>query len=664
MTLRDLYPLKPGDRRTDPVVATYSYVDEDGNLLYQVQRTVNKRFMQRRPDPQAPSKWVYNLDGTRRVLYRLPLVIQAVREGQRVWVVEGEKDVHTLESLGQVATCNPGGAGKWRDEYAEALRGAHVTVVADRDKQGANGKIAGIDHARVVARSLLAAGCMVDLVGPAIGKDITDHVTAGVALDETLFVPIDGGISPSQAAGGQAEPIGDTPENGGPAPVYVPEEAVGKRLRHIPASHFDMKAAKWVWQDRMPRGEICLIAGREGIGKSTFLAWLAAQITRGTLPGEYYGQPRAVLYSAAEDSWSYTIVPRMHAAGADLDLVYRVDVEQPELGTVEKLILPNHVSLLPDTARDLKAAILMCDPIVSNLSEKLNPNHARELRMALEPLRDAAEKAGIAVAGLAHFNKTRDTDASSMITGSRAWVEVSRAVLAIAQDDRAESGQGVVQVVSQIKNNLGRLDLPSMEYQIANHEITLDNGEDIKVGRLEWLEGASLTHAEEILQRRPGPRPDRSGMARTTAAVLDFLDDQPMAVSPRQIADALPNIVNHANARQLLNRLAARGEIERVGTGLYQAVGLSQSPRAREHAHAPTRAGGPPAVTSHHTHKIRGGGGSDVVTAVTCDSDSRGGRGGGVTAAVGSIGSCRLCHGPMEIVYEGQTVHPLCEEQV
>jgi hypothetical protein len=46
----------------------------------------------------------------------------------------------------------------------------------------------------------------------------------------------------------------------------------------------------------------------------------------GVLPGEYLGQSKAVLVAASEDSWEHTIVPRLMAAGADLDLVYRVEV--------------------------------------------------------------------------------------------------------------------------------------------------------------------------------------------------------------------------------------------------------------------------------------------------------------------------------------------------
>jgi len=87
---------------------------------------------------------MWKLGETRRVLYRLPQVIEAVKAGKTIYIPEGEKDVHAIEQAGGVATCNPGGAGKWKREYAESLRGAQVVVVADKDTPGRK-------HARDVA---------------------------------------------------------------------------------------------------------------------------------------------------------------------------------------------------------------------------------------------------------------------------------------------------------------------------------------------------------------------------------------------------------------------------------------------------------------------------------------------------------------------------------
>lgn len=111
------------------------------------------------------------------------------------------------------------------------------------------------------------------------------------------------------------------------------EPGISRRLVLTAASQITPKPVLWGWEDRMPAGHLSLIPGREGIGKSLFLIWLTAQITRGMLPGIYHGTPRPVFYCATEDSWQHTIVPRLIAAGADLTKVYRIDVEFVEAPT-------------------------------------------------------------------------------------------------------------------------------------------------------------------------------------------------------------------------------------------------------------------------------------------------------------------------------------------
>ena len=107
------HPMKNSPAR---ITKTYDYTDVEGDLLFQVVRFDPKDFRQRRPDGKGG--WIWNLKGVQRVLYRLPEISKAVRAGRTIYIVEGEKDVESLEKLGFAATCNPMGAGKWIDEYS------------------------------------------------------------------------------------------------------------------------------------------------------------------------------------------------------------------------------------------------------------------------------------------------------------------------------------------------------------------------------------------------------------------------------------------------------------------------------------------------------------------------------------------------------------------
>jgi hypothetical protein len=147
------------------IKAIYDYTDERGNLLFQVVRFEPKDFSQRRPDGRGG--WVWKTAGVRRVLYRLPDVRRAVADGKRVYIAEGEKDVESLVGLGFFATTNPGGAGKWRAEFAEALRGARVVIVPDSDEPGRR-------HAEQIAASLHGVAKTVKVVNVPAGKDVTE----------------------------------------------------------------------------------------------------------------------------------------------------------------------------------------------------------------------------------------------------------------------------------------------------------------------------------------------------------------------------------------------------------------------------------------------------------------------------------------------------------
>src|SRR5215472_1886296 len=105
-------------------------------------------------------------------------------------------------------------------------------------------------------------------------------------------------------------------------PWEIEDRPEGRRLELVPASSIKVKPVHWLWKNRVPLGELTLLAGREGIGKSAIAYTLAAWITTGTMKGKYLGEPRAVVVAATEDSWEHTIVPRLMAAGANLDLVY------------------------------------------------------------------------------------------------------------------------------------------------------------------------------------------------------------------------------------------------------------------------------------------------------------------------------------------------------
>jgi hypothetical protein len=165
---------KDRDASAKAITATYPYVDEQRRLLFEVVRFEPKSFRQRKPDGNGG--WTWKLDGVRRVLFQLPEVIKAVTNDHPVFIVEGEKDVLSLNKANVVATTNPGGAGKWRPEYSEHLRDADVILVPDADNKGH-------EHVQAVGLALQGVARRVRvLVLPA--KDASEWLAAGHTREE------------------------------------------------------------------------------------------------------------------------------------------------------------------------------------------------------------------------------------------------------------------------------------------------------------------------------------------------------------------------------------------------------------------------------------------------------------------------------------------------
>jgi DNA primase len=162
------------------VTATFEYQDENGAVVYVIERVEyrtatngsflakggkhKKTFRQRRPDPDHPSEWIWNVGGVAKIPYRLPELIEAVAAGHPIYIPEGEGKVDALREIGIAATCNPGGAGKWLPEFNQYLRGADVVLLPDNDEPGwkhindIGASLAGIaGRVRVLALPNLAA---------------------------------------------------------------------------------------------------------------------------------------------------------------------------------------------------------------------------------------------------------------------------------------------------------------------------------------------------------------------------------------------------------------------------------------------------------------------------------------------------------------------------
>ena len=223
-----------------------------------------------------------------------------------------------------------------------------------------------------------------------------------------------------------------------------------RRLLLPKASEVTPRSPRWVWADRLPQGHASVLAGPTGIGKSTLACGLAAQATRGTLPGDLEGTPVEVALISAEDDESTTIVPRLAAARADLDRV-----RLPRFEDDGPSGFPSDGAALVAGLAAEGISILVIDTGPSFLDAVISSNNEQDVRAALGPLVAAGRDHGLTTIVLLHVT-TKATKAAGLgrILGSTAWVAFPRSVLLLdAADSDDETNPG--RVLSHLKSNLG-----------------------------------------------------------------------------------------------------------------------------------------------------------------------------------------------------------------
>jgi hypothetical protein len=417
MSMGDLYPAARTNghhpARGGRIVVTYDYTDSAGTLVYQVCRFEPKDFRCRRPDGQGG--WTWKLTGITPLLYRL----SALAEAPRVWVVEGEKDADALAALGLAATCNHGGAGKWREEHTAALVAVavpEVVVIPDNDDPGRA-------HAQAVARSCAAAGLAVKVValdGVPEKGDVSDWLAAGHAEHE-LFI-----------LAAAAAPIAED------GPVL-------RRLSEIEAA-----PVVWTWRNRIARGKLTLLVGEVAAGKTSITLDYIARRTRGLpWPDGEVAPVGDVLLLASEDGIADTIRPGVDRQGGNPSRVHILDGVRVK-GAPLAFTFERDLTAFDAAIARTHAGAAIISPLSAYLGSKDSYKDA-EVRGLLTPLAALAERRGVELLAIMHLTKGQTTRLIHRVQGSVAFVAQARVVLVVGEDPNVAGRRLMV----ANKNNLG-----------------------------------------------------------------------------------------------------------------------------------------------------------------------------------------------------------------
>jgi len=486
-------------------VAAYDYTTAAGELLFQVVRMEPKDFRQRRPDGNGG--WIDNMNGTQRILYRLPELL-AADAADVVFIVEGEKDVETAERLGIVATCNPGGAGKWSTLADDkVLEGRLVCIIADADDPGRK-------HAADVAERLFGRVELLRVIELPDAKDLTawteqcDCRTELELVDELHRLVAD-------------------------APDWEPADRIFYSYDELCAAFPD--PAEPVIDGLLRRGEVATIVGASKSWKS----WLALQLAVQSLQGGdflgWYVRPSRTMVFDFELSGGI-LRHRIDMVSDALDLVAGRRKMQTAVARGKPWI---NIDVLPNLLRRWQLDLLILDPTYRLYGEHFDENSNADMARLYADLQALAEEHQAAVVVVHHLSKGSQFLKSTIDLGAGAGAMARSADVHLGIRDHEEDQCAVVEGVVRSFKGFEPFAIR------RQHPI--------------WIKDGSLDPAK---LRKPGPKESKEAAITPLDFAIQHVGTKRKSRS--EILMATKGKIARNAALDLLNCAVAEGFLKRV----------------------------------------------------------------------------------------------------
>jgi putative DNA primase/helicase len=438
---------------------TYKYRDESGKPLYVVERGAGKLFKQRRADG-AP-----NLDGVRRVPYRLPELRAAIADGKAIVVVEGEKDVCNLVKQGYAATTNSGGSSfRWPQEWSAHFAGARkIVVIADCDTPG---RKAASERA-----ALLSTICNDVRI-----LDLDPKRSDGFDASDLL-------------KGDGADVLAKAIES---APRFDKERS-GRIVRLVAADTIAPAETEYIVRPYIPRGEATWLEGVTKTGKTMLALDIIARITTGRpfVNGEPI-ERASVAVITCEDDPARTLVPRLIAAGADRKRVSFIHATENGEGRQVSFLadLPAIESSL--TGQDV--SLVFVDGTFGILGVRDATSYTEAYEKML-PFVTMVRKLNVGALIVRHVRKSAGSALDKGI-GSVGFGALGRSTLSVALDPDDETRR----IFAHAGNNVGPIG-DSYAFTIADVAIPCFTH---PVGRAVWGQRVEISADEAVAPREDG----------------------------------------------------------------------------------------------------------------------------------------------------------------
>lgn len=566
---------------------TWCYRDADGDPIMYVARYDTDKGKEIRcwtwgSEGSAPKRWdCGQYSRGERPLYGLDKL--AANPKAWVLIVEGEKAADAAQALlpAYVVVTWPAGALAWRLTNLQPLRGRSVLLWPDADQPGRECMDKLAEHL-ADPRTFACTVKVIDPEGMPEGFDAADWTgtteelvawakpRASVYRHRAIEQPIYEEPPPLD--------IADLPPD--PEAQHEPQAKAAEKPRTNGAAHespvlwrrmSDIKPERtvWLWPNRIACGEISILTGNPGLGKSQISASLTSIVTNGgTWPVDRTeAKQGSVIILSAEDNTSKTIRPRLDAAGADVSRVVVLDAVRHLTPQGEEVLtgfsLAEDISKLGYLIHELgDVRLVIIDPISAYLGDIDSHNNA-EVRGMLAPLQKLAEVHDVAMLCVTHQNKSTGMDALLKVQGSIAFGAAARAVWGVAKDKENPKRRYFM----PMKNNLGE-DSSGFAYSIESYFIESPNPDEEKIptSRVMW-EAEPVTKSTEEVFNASNLTYDESGALSDAKLFLrSLLADGPVESKQVEI-DARGAGHSMATLRRAADELKVRRERDGFGRG-------------------------------------------------------------------------------------------------
>jgi len=322
----------------------------------------------------------------------------------------------------------------------------------------------------------------------------------------------------------------------------------------------ESKTRRWIWKDMIPAGEITLIAGTQGLGKSILITDLVSHITTGrNWPDGTPCKEGSAILMSAEDNFSTTVKPRYLAARADLSKVIIIKgasvLKGSRRGKLEPFDLGTHLDQLKHLVNQIDdIQVIVIDPIGSYMGniDIHRENQVRNIMFILKS--EIAEKKSVAVLGIVHLRKGgSDGPILERVLGSVAFTATARTAWGVAQDKDDPDRRKFV----PIKFNLAKRTIKGREFFIVDGF----NGE----GVVKW--GDEITDLAEDVMHDQGMRPEKA-RDKAKKLIVAILKKGPKAAS-LVMEELLQNDVGERTIKTAKKDLGVKSIKQKDGTWVW-----------------------------------------------------------------------------------------------